>query len=77
MDAADRSLLSPSQKTEPLRSAADDFPAELVSWLPCAMSSRFVQLVANEEEDCCLAVCDQARTNVVQALIGLLWSNEC
>ena len=69
MDAADRSLLSPSQKTEPLRLAADDFPAELNSW--------FVQLVANEEEDCCPAIGDQARPNVVQALIGLLWSNEC
>ena len=40
------SLLRPSQMQEPLRSAADDFPEELVLWLyQCSVSSCFVQLV--------------------------------
>jgi hypothetical protein len=32
--------------------------------------------VANKEEYCCPAICGQAQTNVVQALITLLWLNK-
>jgi len=85
MDASDLFLaLSIPKSKEPLRSAIkrrmiclQSLSRGYINVLCPLVLFNWFDHVANKEEYCCPAVCDQAYTNVVQALIGLLWLKKC